>query len=55
MEIGQASNRETKRIANILIALGWQRDGKFTSGEDKGRARYIRPITRRLVKEDVDL
>ncbi|MEP5194094.1 MAG: virulence-associated E family protein [Roseobacter sp.] len=42
MDITQAGNRETKRIANILIAEGWQRDGKFTFGVDKGRARYVR-------------
>lgn len=34
--------RETKRVAGILRTLGYRRDGQFTSGPEKGAARYVR-------------
>ncbi len=34
--------RETKRVAGILRSLGYQRDGQFTSGPDKGATRFVR-------------
>ena len=34
--------RETKRIAKILRISGFERDGQFTSGDEKGQARYVR-------------
>lgn len=36
------SQRETKRVAGILRALGYKRDGQFTAGTEKGAARYVR-------------
>lgn len=35
------SQRETKRVAGILRSLGYRRDGQFTSGSEKGAARYV--------------
>ena len=31
----------SKRVAQELVALGWQRSGKITSGNQKGAARYV--------------
>lgn len=36
------SQRETKRVAGILRSIGYKRDGQFTSGPEKGAARYVR-------------
>lgn len=33
--------REAKRAAGILRTLGYRRDGQFTSGPEKGAARYV--------------
>ncbi|MCC5961581.1 MAG: hypothetical protein JJU09_00495 [Rhodobacteraceae bacterium] len=30
-----------KRVTQELVALGWRRDGRITSGEQKGAARYV--------------
>lgn len=38
------SQRETKRVAGLLRSLGYRRDGKFTSGSEKGAARYVRNV-----------
>ncbi len=31
----------SKRVAQELVALGWERHGRITSGEGKGAARYV--------------
>ncbi|MBS8225326.1 virulence-associated E family protein [Vannielia litorea] len=31
----------SKRVTQELIALGWKKDGRITSGEGKGAARYV--------------
>jgi predicted P-loop ATPase len=36
--------RETKRVAGILRTLGYRREGQFTSGPEKGAARYVRNV-----------
>ncbi len=36
------SQRDSRRVSGILRTLGYQRDGQFTSGEEKGLARYVR-------------
>ena len=36
------NQRESRRVSGILRTLGYQRDGQFTSGEEKGLARYVR-------------
>jgi hypothetical protein len=34
--------KESRRVASILRASGYQREGQFTSGEDKGSSRFVR-------------
>ncbi|MCU9839152.1 PriCT-2 domain-containing protein [Ruegeria sp. WL0004] len=36
------SRSDSDRVAGILKANGWKRDGQFTSGSLKGQARYLR-------------
>jgi hypothetical protein len=45
--VGLESNRMTRadslRASALLLRLGWQRDGKFTFGAEKGLARFVPP------------
>ena len=34
---------DSMRVAGILNRAGWVRDGKYSSGPDRGQARYVRP------------
>ena len=34
---------DAMRVAGILNRAGWEREGKYTSGPDRGQARYVRP------------
>jgi predicted P-loop ATPase len=36
------SQRESRRVAGILKSIGYRRDGQFTSGSEKGAARFVR-------------
>ncbi len=36
--------RESRRVAGVLRIFSYQRDGQFTSGTEKGLARYIRTV-----------
>ena len=42
IEIARLDRAATNRITAILTALDFSRKGQFTSGENKGRAKYIR-------------
>jgi predicted P-loop ATPase len=42
IEVGRVDRAVTNRITSILTSNGWSRSGQFTSGIDKGRARYVR-------------
>ena len=41
--IERRGKAEAMRVAAILTRAGWQRLGKFTSGENRGLARYLAP------------
>jgi len=36
------SNQMVRRMANCLFLAGWKKDGRFTSGERRNQARYVR-------------
>jgi len=42
LDVGRVDRITTNRISAILTANGWLRDGKFTAGPDKDRARFTR-------------
>ena len=42
IETGRVDRASSNRITAVLAINGWQRDGQFTSGENKGRARYVK-------------
>lgn len=42
IEVGRVDRASTNRITAILATNGWVRDGQFTAGENKGRARYVK-------------
>lgn len=42
IEVGRVDRAATNRISAILTGNGWVRDGQFTAGAEKGRARYIK-------------
>ena len=42
LEMARLDRAVTNRITTILAANGWARSGKFTSGPQKDRARYVR-------------
>ena len=35
------SKADSMRVAGILQRNGWRRDGKFSSGSNRGLARYV--------------
>ena len=37
------TKHDAQRVAGILNRAGWVREGKYTSGLDRGLARYVRP------------
>lgn len=37
----QMTTAEAKRVTKELVALGWKREGQFTSGDRKGSARWV--------------
>lgn len=41
INVEKRSQKDSYRAAEILRQLGWARDGRFTSGQFKGQARYI--------------
>lgn len=42
IEIGRIDRPTTNRITAILTSNGWTRSGRFTAGDDKGRARFVK-------------
>ena len=42
IETGRVDRASSNRITAILAINGWRRSGQFTSGENKGRAKYIK-------------
>lgn len=43
LDIAQQTKGHSMRVAGILTRAGWVRDGKYTSGQSRGQARYVRP------------
>lgn len=41
IDLGRLDRASTNRITAVLAALGYVRRGQFTSGDNKGRARYV--------------
>lgn len=41
IDLGRLDRAATNRITAVLAALGYVRRGQFTSGDNKGRARYV--------------
>jgi len=42
LDIGRSDRATSNRIMSVLIRNGWVQSGRFTSGENKGRSRFIR-------------
>jgi len=40
----QMTQRDSKRVAALLLKINYRRDGKFTSGDKKGQVRFVRSL-----------